>query len=143
MRTFKITVNGVVYNVTVEESNGTAPVQIPVQAPVQAPVQTPVQAPVQTPVQTPAQPPVQNAAPAPAATSAPGEGDPVKAPMPGTIVKICVKSGDSVKSGDVVCIIEAMKMENEIVAPKDGTVTSVTVSSGASVNSGDVLLTIA
>ncbi|MBO4971459.1 MAG: biotin/lipoyl-binding protein, partial [Clostridia bacterium] len=79
----------------------------------------------------------------PAPAAAPGEGEPVNAPMPGTVVKVCVKSGDSVKSGDVLCVLEAMKMENEIVAHKDGTVSSVTVSQGASVNSGDVLLTIA
>ena len=140
MRTFKITVNGVAYNVTVEENTG---VSAPVVTPVQPPVVTPVQPPVVTP--TPVQNPVTTTAPVttPAPAAAPGAGDPVNAPMPGTIVKICVKNGDTVKNGDVLCIIEAMKMENEIVSPKDGTVSSVTVSQGANVNSGDVLLTIA
>ena len=63
--------------------------------------------------------------------------------MPGNILKINVKAGDAVKKGDVLCILEAMKMENEIFAPVDGTVTSLPVSKGASVQTDEVLATIA
>lgn len=140
MRNFKITVNGVAYNVTVEENTSAQPVSF-VNAP--APSSQPVQ-PVAQPA--PATAPVfekqEAPAPTPAPSSTPGSGDPVKAPMPGTIVKMCVNAGDRVKSGDVLCIIEAMKMENEIVSPKDATVTSVTAAQGASVNAGEILLTI-
>lgn len=73
--------------------------------------------------------------------AAPAGGTPVKAPMPGNILDIKVQSGAAVKSGDVLIILEAMKMENEIVAPSDGTVTVVTTK-GAAVNTGDVLVTL-
>jgi biotin carboxyl carrier protein len=63
--------------------------------------------------------------------------------MPGTLLDVKVSVGQAVKSGDVLMILEAMKMENEIMAPKDGTVTSVSATKGASVQSGDVLCTIA
>jgi len=66
----------------------------------------------------------------------------IKCPMPGTIMKINVKIGDVVKSGTILCILEAMKMENEILAPGDGVVFSVNVKQGVNVNSGDVLFTI-
>lgn len=83
------------------------------------------------------------AAPAPAAAPVvTGAGEPVKAPMPGTILKVNVTQGQAVKSGDVLCILEAMKMENEIMAPKDGTVTQVVVSKGATVDTGAPLLVI-
>lgn len=71
-----------------------------------------------------------------------GEGEQVKSPMPGTILDVKVKTGDSVKKGQVLVVLEAMKMENEIMAGTDGTVTSVAVSKGASVQTGDMLLTI-
>ena len=64
----------------------------------------------------------------------------VKAPMPGNILDVKVKAGASVKAGDVLVILEAMKMENEIVAPQDGTVASINVNKGDNVNSGDVLV---
>ena len=81
---------------------------------------------------------------APAAPAAPaGAGDPVKAPMPGTIVKVNVSAGQAVKKGEILIVLEAMKMENEIVAPRDGTVTSVTVAKGSAVKTDDVLATLA
>ena len=85
------------------------------------------------------------AAPAPAAAAAPavtGAGEAVNAPMPGTILRVNVTQGQAVKEGDVLCVLEAMKMENEIMAPKSGTVTQVVVSKGASVNTGDALVVI-
>ncbi len=71
-----------------------------------------------------------------------GEGEAVAAPMPGTILDIRVKAGDAVKKGQILMILEAMKMENEIMAGCDGTVTAVMVSKGASVQTGDALCTI-
>ena len=123
MRKFIVNVNGNSYEVEVEE----------VGAGVSAPAAAPAPAPAAAP---------KAAAPkaAPKAT-APAGGTPVKAPMPGNIRDIKVQSGASVKSGDVLIILEAMKMENEIVAPSDGTVTVVTTK-GAAVNTGDVLVTL-
>ena len=71
-----------------------------------------------------------------------GEGDPIKAPMPGTILDIRVSAGKTVKKGDIMFILEAMKMENEIVAPKDGTVTSVIINKGAAVKTDQTLATL-
>lgn len=119
MKRFNVTVNGVSYDVCVEEVGASAPVAAP------APV-------------APAAP---KAAPAP--TAAPAGSVAVKAPMPGNLIKINCKAGDAVKRGDVLCVLEAMKMENDICAPQDGTVASVAVSQGASVNSDDVLVTLA
>ena len=72
-----------------------------------------------------------------------GQGTSVSAPMPGTIKKVCVNNGDSVKKGQVLFILEAMKLENEIMSPCDGKIQSVSASESASVNSGDVLCVIA
>lgn len=85
-------------------------------------------------------------APAPASPAAPapaGAGSAVNAPMPGNILDVRVSTGQKVKAGDVLLILEAMKMENEIVAPTDGTVTSVCVTKGAVVETGTTLCTIA
>lgn len=121
MKNYQVTVNGVVYQVTVEELNS-APAANPV------PLATPVAAP---------------AAPKAAAPAAPAGGTSVAAPMPGTINKINFKAGDAVKRGDVLCVLEAMKMENEIPAPKDGKVAQVVVTKGATVGAGDTLVVLA
>ena len=123
MRTFNVTVNGQTYEVSVEEVNGAA-------APVRA----------AAPVAAPAPPKAAPKAAAPKAAA--GAGVPVKAPMPGTILDVKVKVGDTVKNGQAVCVLEAMKMENEIPATKDGKITSVLATKGASVNTGDILVTI-
>jgi len=128
MKNYTITVNGTPYNVTVEEGAG-APVAA---APVAAPVAAPAAA---APAPAPA------AAPAPATQGTAGSVK-VEAPMPGTILDVKVSVGDSVSSGSVLCILEAMKMENEIVAPQDGTVASVNVSKGDSVEAGQVIITL-
>ncbi len=120
MKRFNITVNGKAYDVAVEEIDGQAPV-----APVAA-------APAATPAPAPA------AAPAPTA----GEGTKVTAPMPGTILNVLVNAGDSVKKGQTMLVLEAMKMENDIVAPCDGTVTSILAKKGDTVNASDPLATI-
>ena len=122
MRKFNITVNGVAYEVEVEEVAAGE-----VSAPAAAPKAAPKAA---APAAKPAAP---KAAPV-------ASGVQVKAPMPGTILDVKVAQGAAVKKGDVLCILEAMKMENEILAPQDGTVAQVTVSKGASVNSGDPLV---
>lgn len=83
--------------------------------------------------------PAKKAAPA----AAPAGGETVKSPMPGTILSVNVAEGDTVKKGQVLMILEAMKMENEIMAPCDGKVTSVSTSKGSAVESGTVLCTIA
>lgn len=80
------------------------------------------------------------AAPAPAAPAAPAGGEKITAPMPGTILAVNVTSGSAVKKGDVLMILEAMKMENEIMAPHDAKVAQVLAAKGATVNTGDVLV---
>ncbi len=125
MRQFTITVNGVAYQVSVEEGNAASAPVAPA-APVAA---APVAAPVAAPAQAPAAAPV-------------ASGEKVTAPMPGTILDVKVSQGASVKKGDVLLVLEAMKMENEIMAPCDGTIKQVTVAKGASVNSGDPLVVI-
>ena len=84
------------------------------------------------------------AAAAPAAPAAPAAagGEVVAAPMPGNILAVNVKAGDTVKKGQVLVVLEAMKMENEIVCPRDGTVVSVSVTKGASVVTGEALCAI-
>lgn len=128
MRKFLVTVNGGSYEVTVEELGGVAPLTAPAPVVAAAPAPAPVAA---APAPAPA-------APAPVAPIAGGEK--VTAPMPGTILSVAVQPGATVKSGDILLILEAMKMENEIVAPRDGKVAQVPVTKGAAVNSGDVLV---
>lgn len=78
----------------------------------------------------------------PTAAPVPGSGTTVAAPMPGNILKVMVKPGDAVKSGQILLLLEAMKMENEIYSPCDGTVSSVLVSVGGTVNSNDPMVVI-
>lgn len=82
------------------------------------------------------------AAPAPAAPAAPAGGEKITAPMPGTILAVNVANGSAVKKGDVLMILEAMKMENEIMCPRDGRIVSVSAAKGAAVESGTVLCVI-
>lgn len=121
MKNYTITVNGVAYDVTVEEGKGSAAPAVRAAAPA-AP-----------------------AAPAPAAAPA-GAGAAgsikVDAPMPGKILAVKKHVGDAVKAGDPILVLEAMKMENDIVAPKDGTVASINVSVGDAVESGATLATL-
>lgn len=137
---YNVTVDGKVYQVAVEETSfySAAPAAAPV--PMAAP--TPVAAPA--PAAAPATP-APAAAPAPAAPAAqaPGAGTPVNAPLNGTILAVNVSNGQAVKKGQVLCVIEAMKMENEIMSPADGTISSVLAQKGASVNANDPLFTIA
>ncbi len=120
MKNLKITVNGVSYDVQVEETDGTSSVSAPAAVSTATPKKT-----------------------APKKTAAPATGgEPIKSPMPGTIVNVKVSAGQAVKSGDVLVILEAMKMENEIKSPRDGSVASVSVNKGESVDTGAILLTL-
>lgn len=131
MKKYNVTVNGVVYEVVVEEADGTA-----VSAPAAAPAVTPAPVAAPAPKATPA-----TAAAAPKASGAQGSIK-VVAPMPGTILKLNVKVGDTLKANDLVCILEAMKMENEIFTAEGGVVKSIEAAQGASVNAGDVIITL-
>jgi len=125
MKTYKVNVNGTEYAISIElmsEEEAKAAQTAPAQAPAAVPEEAPAQA----------------SASAPA-----GEGEEIKAPMQGTILSVKVKNGDKVSKGQVLFILEAMKMENEIMAGADGVVTSVCVAEGASVSNGTLLCTIA
>ena len=112
MKKYRVNVNGTAYEVEIEEMAG-APVAAPVAAPAAAP-----------------------------ASAASGAGESINAPMPGNILSVNVAVGDTVKKGQVLMVLEAMKMENEIMAPRDGKVTAVAVAKGAAVESGALLCTI-
>ena len=123
MKNYKVNVNGTEYKVSIElisETEAAAPVAAPAPAAAPAPV----------------------AAPAAPVAAAPAGGEKVNAPMPGTILSVNVKVGDAVKKGQVLVVLEAMKMENEIMAPVDGTVTFVGVNQGATVESGSAICVI-
>jgi len=134
MKKFLIKVNGSQYEVEVEEikSESTVASQpVTMAAPAPAAVPKPA-APAAAPAPKPEAPKKDNAVPAGAQT--------INAPMPGTILRVDVNVGDQVKRGQVLLILEAMKMENEIVAPNDGKIASVNVTKGTSVNAGDILV---
>ena len=116
MKKYTITVNGVAYDVTVEENGGDTPVKKAEKAPVVS-------------------------APAPSVKPASGDVS-VESPMPGNIIDVKIKAGDTVEAGETLIILEAMKMENDIVAPSNGTVVSVNVTKGEAVDAGQVLVTI-
>ena len=115
MKKYRVTVNGTAYEIELEELTGAAPAAAPAAAPV--------------------------AAPAPVA-AAPAGGEKIASPMPGTILSVNVAQGQAVKKGQVLMILEAMKMENEIMAPCDGTVASLNTSKGATVETGALLCVI-
>ena len=119
MKNYRITVNGVSYEVTVEE----------------LPAQT-------SAVPAPAQAAPAPAQAAPAPKSVPASAAAVKAPMAGTINRVCVQAGDAVKKGQTLLVLEAMKMENDICAPADGTVAAVHATEGSSVAAGDPLVSL-
>jgi len=118
---YKVTLNGRTYEVEVEAGKAMLLAEYEAAAPAAAPVPAPMAAPAAAPV-------------------AAGSGDTVSAPMPGIVLKVNVTAGQKVKAGDVLCVLEAMKMENEIKAPVDGTVTAVAASKGASVDTGATLV---
>ena len=130
---YKVTLNNRTYEVEVEAGQAMLLDEYEAIAPAAAPAAAPAPA----------------AAAAPAAPAAPaaapvvtGAGEPVNAPMPGTILKVNVTQGQAVKEGEVLCILEAMKMENEIMASKGGTVTQVLVAKGSIVDTGAPLVII-
>ena len=120
---YVVTLNGKNYEVEVTEQEAVL-LNVSDAAATPAPVAAPVAAP----------------AAAPAAAPVAGDGTKVPSPMPGTILSVNVSVGQAVKSGDVLLILEAMKMENDIVAPCDGTVKQLLVSKGSTVNTDDVLV---
>ena len=137
---YNVTLNGKIYEVDVTETDAivTGISQVPVMtaAPVAAPAQAPVAAPAPV-AEAPAEAPA-----APAAPAAVADGTQIKAPMPGTVLAVKKNVGDAVKAGDVIIVLEAMKMENDIVAPCDGTVKSINAPKGSTVNTDDILAVI-
>ena len=134
LRKFKISIDGTQYLVEMEEVGAPAPT--PADA---APVAAPAPAPVAAPGRANPRP----RAPAPMPAPAPAGAHVQSAPMPGTILDIHVKVGDPVTANQPVMVLEAMKMENEVVADKDGVIASIDVAKGAMVNPGDALFSIA
>ena len=126
---YKVTLNGKTYEVEVEQGKAVLLDEYEALAP----------APAQAAAPAAAAP----AAPAPAAPVNLASGETVEAPMPGNIIRVDVKQGDTVKAGQILVILEAMKMENEIVSPKDGTVAQVVTSKGSVVDTGAPLVVIA
>lgn len=125
---YKITLNNRVYEVVVEKGQAILADEYEAMAPA-APAPA-----------APAAAPAAAAAPAPAAAAPLAAGETITAPLPGTVVAVKVTAGQAVKSGDVLAVIEAMKMENEVLAPRDGAVAQVVASQGAAVKTGDPLV---
>lgn len=138
LRKFKISIDGTQYLVEMEEVGAPVPTPADLAAPVAAPVAAPAPA-----APAPAAAPAPEAAPAAAATPAPAGAHVQGAPMPGTILDIHLNVGDPVKANQPVMVLEAMKMESEIVAEVDGVIASIGVSKGDMVNPGDELFSIA
>ena len=128
---YKVTLNGKIYEVEVEKGEAVIQAEYEAALPTVAPMATPV-----------ASASVPAPAAAPAAPVVAGEGEGVKSPFPGNVNAVKVAPGQMVKEGDVLVIVEAMKMENEITAPKSGKVGQVLVQKGAVVETGAVLVTI-
>ena len=124
MKKYRVNVNGSLYEIEIEEMDASAAKRAPAAAP--APAAKPAPAPAAKPAAAPV-----------------GAGTKVNAPMPGTILDVKVQAGQSVKRGQVLVILEAMKMENEIQAPCDGKITGVNVRKGDSVETAALLCTIA
>ncbi len=125
-----VTLNGKKYEVEVEKGEATAVFLGAAEA--AAPVAEEPKAAVAEPAKEEA----------PKAAAPAGAGDPIKSPMPGTILDVRISTNQAVKEGDILFILEAMKMENEIVAPRAGTITSITVDKGASVQTDQIIATI-
>lgn len=128
MKKYQITLKGQVYELDVEEIGGSAPVA---NKTVSAPATTVAPAATQAPKATP---------PKAAPKAAPAGAQTVVAPMPGKIMAVNVKQGDSIKRGDIICILEAMKMQNEIMATQEGTVSDVRITVGQVMSTGDVII---
>ena len=126
---YKVTLNNRVYEVEVEEGSAMLVDEYALAAPAAPAPAAPVAAPA--------------AAPAPAAAAPLAAGEAVKSPMPVNILKINVAQGQSVKEGDTLIVLEAMKMENDVVAPRDGTVAQIVVTKGAVVETGSPLVILA
>ena len=127
---YKVTLNGKTYEVEVEAGKAMCVAEYEAYAPAAAPVAAPVAA---APVAA------APAAPAAAGVTVSG-GESVNAPMPGNILKVAVSVGQTVKEGDLLVVLEAMKMENEIFAPKSGTVAQVLVQKGSTVDTGATMV---
>jgi len=128
MRKFIINVNGNSYEVEVEEVKVDSKQQMPAATVARPTASSTVSTPVSAPITKKKE------------ESISGNQEIVEAPMPGSISKIFVTEGQEIKSGDILLILEAMKMENEILAPRDGKVLSISTTTGASVNTGDRLV---
>lgn len=151
MRTYSYNVNGAQYDVTIESIQGQVakvnvngvPFDVEMLGAPIAEGDLPAAAPAATSAAAPAATTAPTAAPATPAKGAAGAGTPVKAPLPGVVTKVLVANGQSVKKGDTVVVLEAMKMENNITAECDGTVSGVCCAAGDSVMEGTTLVTIA